>query len=221
MYGGGDGTPKLDIKHLFEKRQTRDTARLKAYNQILGQIHSRIYTVSQMTGNTNTLVYTVPPFILGFPAIDLQDCIVYLVSMLRNGGFVVRYTYPNLLFVSWKHYEREYNQENNPIVRAMMPPAAPTSKKGKEGNRGTSGGGERSGFGSSGERSGFSNSHSVSFAPLPTSTDTAPRPQRSTAEYRPPDSFMQSLTKPANEIRPSGGPPVAKNVDVLADLWKF
>jgi len=208
MYGG-DGTPKLDIKHLFEKRQTRDTARLKAYNQILAQIHSRIYTVSQMTGNTNSLVYTVPPFILGFPAIDLQDCIVYLVSMLRNGGFVVRYTYPNLLFVSWKHYEREYNQENNPIVRAMMPPAAPTSKKGKEGNRGT------------GDRG--NDRPAVTFAPLPSgnSNDAAPRQQRSTAEYRPPDSFMQSLTKPTNEIRPSGGPPVAKNVDVLADLWKF
>jgi len=205
MYSA-DGTPKLDIKHLFEKRQTRDTARLKAYNQILGQIHSRIYTVSQMTGNTNTLVYTVPPFILGFPAIDLQDCIVYLVSMLRNGGFVVRYTYPNLLFVSWKHYEREYNQEKNPIVQAMLPPAAPTSKKGKEGNRGT------------GDRGG-NDRPAVSFAPLP--NDSAPRQQRSTAEYRPPDSFMQSLTKPVNEIRPSGGPPVAKNVDVLADLWKF
>ena len=133
---GAAGAPKLEIKHLFEKRRERDSARLRAYNQILAQIHNRIYTTSQIAGNTNSIVYNVPPFVLGLPAIDLEDCIVYLVSMLRNGGFVVKYTYPNLLYISWKHYEQEYNKSENPIVKAMMPPAQPTTKKGKEGKRG-------------------------------------------------------------------------------------
>jgi hypothetical protein len=210
---GGSGIPHLDPSQLFEKRAQRDSARLKAYNEILGQIHTRIYTVSQMPGNTSSLVYTVPPFLLGLPAIDLQDCIVYLVSILRNNGFVVRYTYPNLLSISWKHYEAQYNREMNPIVQAMTPPPAPapTSKKGAGGKRGM------------GDRG-----PSVTFAPLPFISEAAPQAQqqpKSAADYRPPDSFLQNLAKPPPPPRaPMRGsaPPAAPGTgDVLADLWQF
>jgi len=106
MLGGGghwnfketpvEGTPRLELRNLFEKRISRDKARLRAYNQILNQIHTRIYHTSQILGNQNFLTYTVPPFVLGLPSLDLEDCIVYIVHMLRETGFVVPYTYPNL-----------------------------------------------------------------------------------------------------------------------------
>lgn len=199
MYGA-QGTPRLEPKDLFQKRAARDNARLRAYNEILGQIHNRIYATSQLAGNTNSLVYTVPPFILGMPAMDLQDCIVYLVAMLRNGGFVVKFTYPNLLYISWKHYEAEYNKEHNPIVQAMMP--VTTTKKGKEGKRGLAPEAPRT----------------VSFAP-----ETVAPAARSAAEYRPPDSFLENLSRPAARPVPQGpAAPVANSaVNVLADLWKF
>ncbi len=214
--GAGSQAPRLDIKQLFEKRQVRDSAKLRAYNQILAQIHSRIYAASQLAGNSNSIVYTVPPFILGLPALDLEDCIVYLTIMLRNGGFVVKYTYPNLLYISWKHYEQEYNAQQNPIVKAMMPPAEPTTKKGKEGKRGTSG-------------NGSDKAQSVTFATAPMFAPERPAaPVRSAAAYQPPDAFIQSMTRPAarsgggnggNNTGPGqGGKGVA---DVLSDLWKM
>jgi hypothetical protein len=229
MYGGagnnggyGAAAPRLEPSQLFEKRAQRDRAKLRAYNEILGQIHTRIYNVSQMTGNTSSLVYTVPPFILGMPALDLQDCIVYLVSMLRNSGFEVKYTYPNLLYISWKHYETQYNREVNPIVQAMMPPALPvnTTKKGKEGKRGM------------GDKA-----PSVTFAPLPP-MDTARPPPRSAADYQPPDSFLNELSRPSGAPRApasglpagagaprgsgsSGQAPSQATANVLADLWTF
>lgn len=200
-----DYTPKLEPKHLFEKRATRDKAKLAAYNQILGQIHSRIYHTSQLAGNANYLVYTVPPFILGLPSIDLQDCIVYIVHMLRQSNFMVRFTYPNLLYISWKHYEAEYNRQQNPIVQAMTPAAQNTSKKGKEGKRGAS--------------------PAVSFAPLyDRGGPGAAAPPRAALDYKPPDSFIQTITQPATK---AGGPAAAPgqaprtSADVLADLWKF
>ena len=84
--------PKLEPRQLFEGRVRRDAAKLRAYNQILTQIQSRIKTTAGLPGNPNYLLYTVPPFILGLPAIDLQDCIVYVVHQLRTGGYEVRFT---------------------------------------------------------------------------------------------------------------------------------
>jgi hypothetical protein len=188
--------PRLEPRQLFEKRVTRDAARLRAYNQILVQIQTRIRSTAELPGNQNYLVYTVPPFILGLPAIDLQDCIVYIVHQLRTGGFVVRFTYPNLLFISWKHYEQEYMREQNPITQAMKP-AAITSKKGLTGKRG---------MGATAQK--------VTFAPDLSRIGGAPAPPRSAADYQPPDSFLEGIQRPTK--------PAANPTDsVLAQLWKF
>ncbi len=217
MFGFGSGRaapqestlpPKLEPKHLYEKRVARDKSRLRAYNQILGQIQTRIYHTSQLSGATNYVVYTVPPFILGVPLIDMQDCIVYLVTVLRQQGYVVRFTYPNLLYISWKHYEQEYNRLQNPIIQAMLPPEN-TTKKGKEGSRGTG-----------------STTKAVTFATVP-SRQGGPggtAPPRSAMDYQPPDFFLQGVTRPAPAPLGNGVPsqPQAKQTnDVLAELWSF
>lgn len=191
-----DAAPKLEPKHLFEKRASRDRARLRAYNQLLSQIHHRIFTTSQLPGNPNYLMYTVPPFILGLPSIDLEDCVVYIVFQLRASNFEVRFTYPNLLYISWKGYEREYLLTKNPIVQAMVPPPPPpvqTSKK------------------TTSQRS------KVSFnTPGPTAVQDGGGP-KAAAEYTPPASFMNTMQRPANP--PRSGATGAGNI--LADLWNF
>ena len=202
MSGQADA-PRLEPRHLFEKRVARDNAKLRAYNQVLTQIQSRIRATAALPGNQNYLLYTVPPFILGLPAIDLQDCIVYVVHQLRIGGFEVRFTYPNLLYISWKHYEQEYMREQNPITQAMKPPAAPTnsSKKGVTGKRG---------MGAS-----TGSAQKVTFAPDLSRIGGAPAAPRSAAEYQPPDSFMEGIQ------RPTKPPPGNPTESVLAQLWKF
>jgi len=195
--------PKLEPRHLFEKRVARDAAKLRAYNQVLIQIQSRIKTTAELPGNQNYLLYTVPPFILGLPAIDLQDCIVYVVHQLRTGGFEVRFTYPNLLYISWKHYEQEYMREQKPITQAMKPPAPPanSSKKGISGKRGM------------GPATG--SAQKVTFAPNLSRIGGAPAAPRSAAEYKPPDSFLDGIQRPT---KPAPGNPTES---VLAQLWKF
>lgn len=203
--GGGDETaPKLEPRNLFEKRVSRDRAKLRAYNQILQQIQSRIRATAELAGNPSYLLYTVPPFILGLPALDMQDCIVYIVHQLRMGGFEVKFTYPNLLYISWKHYEQEYMREQNPILQAMKPPpaAANTSKKGTGGKRGTGGPG--------------GSTQRVTFAPMGQIGGTGLPAQRSAAEYQPPDSFLDSITRPTGR---TGQP--NRTESVIADLFKF
>jgi len=194
MSGRGD----LEPRHLFEKRVSRDAARLRAYEQILKQIQVRIRTTAELPGTPNYLLYTVPPFILGLPAIDLQDCIVYIVHQLRTSGFMIRFTYPNLLYISWAHYEQEYMREQNPITQAMKPP--PPANPRKMGGGGKGGGGSAS---------------KVTFAPDLGRIGGAPSAPRSAAEYQPPDSFMEGIQRP---MKPAAG---SRTESILAELWKF
>lgn len=112
--------PMLQVTDLYQKRQNRDKARLKAYNQMLEVIYHRVRVTSQLPTGQTYLLYNIPTFILGLPRIDLEDCVVYLVYQLRSSGFEVRYTYPNLLYISWKHHEKDYLVNNSPILQAML-----------------------------------------------------------------------------------------------------
>jgi hypothetical protein len=214
-FGGGSGhdegdAPKLEPRNLFEKRVARDKARLRAYNHVLGQIHTRINTTAKLPGNPSYLIYTVPPFILGLPAMDLQDCVVYIVHQLRTSGFEVRFTYPNLLYISWKHYEQEYMREQNPITQAMKPPPPPaaTSKKGAGGKRGAAGSGGEA--------------NRVTFAGGPGGPGQsmgqiggAAAAPRSAAEYTPPDTFLDSVQRPMGRV------PQNKTESILSELLKM
>lgn len=121
MYSGEElPTPQLQVGDLYKRRQSRDTARLKAYNKILEIIHHRIRTISEFPNSPCSLLYTIPPFILGLPRIDLEDCVVYITYQLRMTGFDVRYTYPNLLNINWAHHEKSYLLEQSPIMMAMV-----------------------------------------------------------------------------------------------------
>ena len=194
--------PRLAPKDLYSKRVKRDQARLKTYNQLLEQIYTRVYSTSQMSGNANYIMYTVPPFVLGLPRIDMEDCIVYLVYMLRQHGYEVRFTYPNLLYISWKHHEKDYLLTQNPIVQAMLPPEdkkADKNRKSKVSFRTTVDvqNTTPSGYGQD---------------PRYLSPSEQMKPVRRAADYQPPASFMNTMQKPL---------PEKKENNILADLWNF
>ena len=113
-------TPHLNPSDLYQRRKSKDASRLKAYNKILEQIYHRIRTISALHHSPCSLLYTVPPFILGLPKIDLEDCMIYLIYMLRHTGYEIRYTYPNMMYISWIHHESSYITQQSPIMQAMI-----------------------------------------------------------------------------------------------------
>ena len=186
MSGPETATPVLKPGQLFEQRSSRDKARLRAYNQLLEQIYTKIKSASRVAAN-NWIMYTVPPFVLGLPKIDLEDCVVYLVYQLRQAGYEVRYTYPNLLYVSWKHHERNYILQDSPIMKAMLPPPPKLStaqgpQRGQEAPKKTIR---------------FQDPASIGASFLPPQQPQA----RSAGEYNPPNSFLTAITGTGNPQR--------------------
>ena len=103
-----DTSLKLNIDELYSKKQQQDLNVLKNYNNILVRIHNKIRYNSKNIINENCCWYVMPEMILGVPKYDHRDCTAYVIEKLRLNGFIVRYTHPNLLFISWKHWVPSY-----------------------------------------------------------------------------------------------------------------
>ena len=54
--------------------------------------------------------FVIPEFILGLPKYSIQLCTQYVMEKLDHNGFIIKYTYPNLLFISWNHYIPDYER---------------------------------------------------------------------------------------------------------------
>ena len=99
---------KLNIDELYIKKQQQDLNVMNNYNKILLRIHNRIKYISKQLINDQCCWYIVPEMMIGIPKYNHKDCIAYVIEKLRENGFIVRYTHPNLLFISWKHWIPTY-----------------------------------------------------------------------------------------------------------------
>jgi len=99
---------KLNIDELYIKKQEHDLNILNNYNKILNRIHSKIKITSKQLVNEQCCWYIIPEILLGVSKYNNKDCCVYVIEKLRENGFIVRYTHPNLLFISWKHWVPSY-----------------------------------------------------------------------------------------------------------------
>jgi hypothetical protein len=103
-----DESLKLNLDELYNKKQQQDLNVLNNYNKILQRIHNKIKYVSKNIVNDNCCWYLMPEMVIGVPKYDYKDCTAYIIDKLRTNGFVVRYTHPNLLFISWRHWVPTY-----------------------------------------------------------------------------------------------------------------
>ena len=211
-FGGGGSrvdVPQLKPNELFDKRRARDGAKLKTYNKILEQIYARIKTASR-EGADPWILYTVPPFIIGLPKLELEDCIVFIVYILRQQGYEVRYTYPNLLYISWKHHEKNYTLKDSPIMSAMLQ-AQNTKPKGELRAQSQS----RVRFADQVQQSAQQQQqqYQQQKPPQQQQPQTIGRaPPKSVTDYQPPTSFLDALEK---------GPVAEPRKDVLNDFMNF
>ena len=108
--GDADNT-KINLDDLYERKKQSDLNTLRVYNKILQRIHSKIKTHSRVNKNEQHCWYVIPEMIIGIPRYDVAACTAYVIDKLRDNGFVIRYTHPNLLFISWATWYPGYVRE--------------------------------------------------------------------------------------------------------------
>ena len=103
---------KLNLDDLYKQQKITEDHKLKIYQKILGRIHNKIKYTSRLRNNSKFCVYVLPEFILGTPRYNINQCTMYVISKLTDNGFQVKYTHPNLLWISWQHYIPHYERAN-------------------------------------------------------------------------------------------------------------
>ena len=103
-----DGKIKVNLDDLYERKKKTDLNTLAVYNSILNRIHTKIKNCSRQNGTEQFCWYIIPEMMIGVPRYDHASCTAYILDELRENGFIIRYTHPNLLLISWKHWVPSY-----------------------------------------------------------------------------------------------------------------
>ena len=99
-----DFVEKINLDELYKRKREVHDNKLKIYNMILKRVHDRIKYTSRLKDSPCFCCYVVPEFLLGVPRYDSAACTAYVIDKLKDNGFAIKYTHPNLLFISWNHY---------------------------------------------------------------------------------------------------------------------
>lgn len=95
---------KIDLDELYEKKREHDLGKLEIFNKLLNRIHTKIKMTSRQHIDNQFCWFVVPEMMIGVPRYNHPECVAYLVDKLQNNGFYIKYTHPNLLLISWKHW---------------------------------------------------------------------------------------------------------------------
>lgn len=103
---------KINLDELYSTQKSIEDNKIKIYEKILSRVHKKIKHISRSRNCDKHCFFLVPEFVLGIPVYDTSVCITYVIDKLLDNGFMVRYTHPNLLFISWQHYIPRHERLN-------------------------------------------------------------------------------------------------------------
>jgi hypothetical protein len=95
---------KVNLDELYQRKKMIQDNKIKIFNKILKRIHDKIKHISRQRNSHCFCAFVIPEFLLGTPRYDCGACTAHVIGKLKDNGFVVKYTNPNLLFISWDHY---------------------------------------------------------------------------------------------------------------------
>ena len=103
---------KISLDDLYHRTQEVEDLRIRVYKKILNKAHQKIKHTSRQRNTEHFCFFVVPEFLVGTPRYDSAACIAYMIDKLSHNGFIIKYTHPNLLFISWQHYIPKYQRQN-------------------------------------------------------------------------------------------------------------
>lgn len=96
-------TSKLSLFDLYEIKKKKDNKINEAFIIIVNNCHKKIKSIAEI--GKQSLYYTVPPIIIGYPLYDYTTCMNYIIASLQRSGLytaILPAPNNNMLYISWK-----------------------------------------------------------------------------------------------------------------------
>jgi len=116
--------PQINLHELYGMQKKKTQNRTVCFDHIIELCHRRIRTIASYSGQ-NTF-YEIPGIVIGYPLYDINECIHYVISALRQNGFLVQILPPphiGVVYISWDPRELRAQYEHNHL--AIEAPGAP------------------------------------------------------------------------------------------------
>jgi hypothetical protein len=110
--------PKISLAELYSLKDKKEKVRYNTFDKIIEQCHLKIRRTATVGGMN--IFFEVPFFVFGSPLYKIDECITYVVNVLRSNNLFVQILPPpnnNILYVSWNPSEITYKKQlpyNNP-----------------------------------------------------------------------------------------------------------
>jgi hypothetical protein len=125
---------KLNIMEINRIINEKKQKRYEIFEKILAMCNTRLKLAAEQESLRTFLV--IPEFIIGKPSFSMTECLEYVIQALKKNGFLVRYYFPKMLYVSWDF--DEIKQEKKPLApiqiekpKALLTSNITTNKNGK------------------------------------------------------------------------------------------
>ena len=112
MNDGEELIEQVNLDELYERRREIQEQKEAIYKRLLSRILKKIMMTSRLKHEEQFCFYVVPEVIIGFPRYDVRACIEYVIEKLEENKLFVKYTHPNMLFISWQHYIPSYERKD-------------------------------------------------------------------------------------------------------------
>ena len=93
----------LNIRDVCNGIQRRQETRQDVFAKVLEKCYLKIERVA--AADRLFVFYEVPMFVVGCPLFRIEDCIMYMKGHLEKNGFLFKYYFPNIVYVSWNKEE--------------------------------------------------------------------------------------------------------------------
>jgi hypothetical protein len=89
----------LNIFDLYKSVNEKKANKKHFFAEVLRKAHSKIKLAAKM--DHYACFFEIPEFIVGVPMYSLTECITYVISKLKDNGFVLKYMYPKTIYICW------------------------------------------------------------------------------------------------------------------------
>ena len=96
---------QFDINNLIQANVHREEKHQQVYDKILKKVYHKIKLTNKK--RQYKILFEVPNYVFGFALYNPKTCMVYIITTLRKSGLFVKFTYPNILIISWEEAMRQ------------------------------------------------------------------------------------------------------------------